>query len=1215
MAANLKIGIIADDGDAQKKFEGLSTSVDMTAKSVTQLANQFAKLNAAKVNILNTTKNTKELSDVTSAMTTTYKQLMNAIERQKISWGTTKDSVASLKKELAELEKVETLLISKGVGSSMSGELEDLTALTDKYAEYKKELQGVIKLKEEEEKLAAQKLTPSSILSGVQGTTGYKKNGLLGDNLSQMKQEYEAYSEALTKIINTLGAGSPEAERMASAMNELNKKIKDCSTQTTATTKRIGNLIKNFVSAQMIVWAIRKAFTSITTTLKEASEAASEAEETYNLFITTFENASITAEQTASRLSNALGIANSTAQETLGTFGDLAAGYGATDKEALEFAETATEVAMDIVSYKNISGDLSTTMQSLSSGLAGNVENFRKLGYVMTQAEVKAKLQQKGLDKLTGSALQYAQIQARLEILQEKSVKAQGDMIKTLDSTENVTRRLNESWLEWKENLGSTVNVVLTPMKRWLNEILTISNKVTSAMKEINGGEFTVKVEQVAEGEQLEKIVKNLFAKSNGSSSDFWRKVEEAVLGVSATDVSNVTGKEASDVALAVGTDIEKVIKIIDESSYFISEEEKKNARAIYQQEKADAEKRQKKEDAKNEALSAIQSAMSFIDNLNSINGVYGDDSSLSRRLENTQNGVTNNTSLEGDTQAVVNNLLANLSSASADSFVSALDIALGREDTESMLEAKLASVEEVYEALWNEFYSSGEELTEWQKGALEETLELAKSLNGQIEDLNKEVEEVKYSPSWSNGDYRTLSGISDSLSAYLSAFESMAGLTGASTYDISHKIEDYLSSISDALDGQLTEDEFNTFYKEAQSYFNTVTSTYSAGVNPASLSSDPYSYLTTLQKATGENTLLDALEAQLDAYTDYYEKAEAYFKVDGNLTAEEQTILGTLLGQISNIHDRIEEESKEPEEKAKESWEEAWDSMVENLQGIGEFFSSFTSEGFNFSGIINPLMDLVVQTEAFSEISSLLTDYILPVFNSFLEPLLPIIQTIGGLMQSMVQGLLIPLFPVVVEICALVTLIVGYVKAGFDLIVDTIQWVIGNAMKSILQALDAIIWGDQSGWYSGDTWVGKWANKDPWGDFLKAIDKTNEMVADIRACDFEIADNTSSDEMNLTVLNKLFESGVIDWDEMNALRASFLGQADPGKQTQLIAANAGDYASYLRSGSTTTISYGGITVEINSESGDPEKIADTVIRKMEEQLRNGRSGWSSATV
>lgn len=165
--------------------------------------------------------------------------------------------------------------------------------------------------------------------------------------------------------------------------------------------------------------------------------------------------------------------------------------------------------------------------------------------------------------------------------------------------------------------------------------------------------------------------------------------------------------------------------------------------------------------------------------------------------------------------------------------------------------------------------------------------------------------------------------------------------------------------------------------------------------------------------------------------------------------------------------------------------------------------------------------------------------------------------------------------------------------------------------MKSILQALDALIWGDQSGWYNGDTWVGKWANKDPWGDFLKAIDKTNEMVADIRACDFEIADNTSSDEMDLTVLNKLFESGVIDRDEMNALRASYLGQADPGKQTQLLAAQAGDYASYLRAGGTSNVSYGDVSIEINSESGDPEKIAKEVARVLEEWQRNGKKSFA----
>ena len=119
--------------------------------------------------------------------------------------------------------------------------------------------------------------------------------------------------------------------------------------------------------------------------------------------------------------------------------------------------------------------------------------------------------------------------------------------------------------------------------------------------------------------------------------------------------------------------------------------------------------------------------------------------------------------------------------------------------------------------------------------------------------------------------------------------------------------------------------------------------------------------------------------------------------------------------------------------------------------------------------------------------------------------------------------------------------------------------------------------------------------------------------VEEIKDCTMDIEKNTSSDEMDLTVLNDLFSAGILSRDEMNALRASYLGQADPGRQTSLIAAQAGDYASYLRSGSTQNVSYGDVSIEINSESGDPEKIAKEVARVLEEWQRNGKKSFAVA--
>ena len=1250
MAANLKIGIIADDNGAQKKLEGLSTSVDLTAKSVDQLRNKMAQLTVENVKLTSDIGNmvqgskdwiqaTRELKHIQETLATTTKQYDNAVQRLGLSYQTGTDSLKAYKQELKMLQSQYQKAAAQGQGTGFSsGDMQNLELITSKIEEVTKKIEELEKTERNEAEQRAKnnsltQLQNSIDQANIQGilekqkalkeftntlskanlqqqqynaqavnnftsgtmstasaqTTDYLAQGMLGNTINQLKSDYEAYYQQLLKVIAAYGTESKEAKTLAARLNELDGKMQNLSTSTTSTTTRIKNLVKNFVSAQLIVYAIKKLITSVVNTLKESAAAAAEAEETYNLFITTFENAAITAEQVSSRLANSLGIANSTAQETLGTFGDLAAGYGATDKEALEFAETATEVAMDIVSYKNISGDLSTTMQSLSSGLAGNVENFRKLGYVMTQAEVKAKLQEKGLDKLTGSALQYAQIQARLEILQEKSVKAQGDMIKTLDSTTNVTRRLNESWLEWKENLGESVNNVLTPMKRWLNEILTISNKVTSAMKEINGGEFTVKVEQVAEGEQLDSIINKLAAQIGDTMAG-----RRYVLGVDSSEGSYLTGREIADIALSVGTDIERVIQTVEADTFHITEEAKKTAQEIYRKEKADAEKRQKKEDAKNEALSAIQSAMSFIDNLNSINGVYGNDSILSQRLENTQNGVTNNTSLEGDTQAVVNNLLANLSSASADSFVSALDIALGREDTESMLEAKLASVEEVYEALWNEFYSSGEELTEWQKGALEKTLELAKSLNGQIEDLNKEDVKVFAKISNASKEYISISSLLSSLQSAQSAASSnysLGTMNYESYYSLNRNLGVLISRAEDVLDNGLLGETAKDFIEQLTSDANFVIGASNLGTFN---SSDPYSFLTDIQKATGENTLLDALEAQLSAAEEYYENVKTFYKADGVISEEEQTALNDILAMVTGIYEKKEKEAnkEEPEEGVDaSSLLGEWATLAENP--------------------LQWLIDLLAQTEAVQKFGTLLSDSILPALNACLEPMLPALEMVGSLIQNLVLPALEILFPVIKQIAYVITWVAGSVNVAIGLISDTVKYVVGNMVYGITETLNKAF-----GWLGVDIdnkWAKDWSNINILGNAQSRIDEMNEHLAEIDKMSMQIEKNTSEDEMDLTVLNDLFSAGILSRDEMNALRASYLGQADPGKQTQLLASTAGDYATYLRSGGTSNVSYGDVSIEINSESGDPEKIAKEVARVLEEWQRNGKKSFSVA--
>ncbi len=1288
MAANLKIGIVADDSGAQKKFEQLSTSIDYTSKTVTQLANQFAKLNEVNVKLSfdKTEKSAQALKAVQDSMTVTAKQLMNAIERQKISWGTNKDSVSALKKELSELEKVETLLIQKGVGSSMSRELEDLTLITDKYEEYKKELKEIIKLKEAEAVANAKKLTPEAVSNSAKGTTEYKKTALLGDDYASAKIELEAYNKALSEVIDTIGEGSPEAKALAERMNELETSMKSMEHTTTSTSVRIKNLIKNFVSAQMIVWAIRKAFNSVVSTLKESAEAASEAEETYNLFITTFENVAYTAENVATRLANSMGMANSTAQKALGTFGDLAAGYGATDKAALEFGETATEVALDIISYKNISGDLDTTFQSIASGLAGNVENFRKLGYVMTQAEVKTKLQQKGLDKLTGSSLQYAQIQARLEILQEKSYKAQGDMIKTLDSTENVTRRLSEAWLEYKENLGKSVNTVLTPLKKaWLG-VLEQINKANEAQANflkngVGGGVYDVEnneKDRLSLQRQMQKEWGNYGTIGLIQESSYDTEIKKVI---SLMETFSTTPDVMREMFVENGffsEGSETLEKIYEDLVEAHAEVVKK------------VEEQTKTEERNNKAITKIQSALTVMDSLSSINGVNVNTTPISTRLEATKGGAGDYMpgTLSGDVDTALVSMIKSLTEALPETFVSALDKALGNVDTEDMLEEKLSSVKSVYETLWNAFYSD----TDYQDatGALKKQYQaMLDSLRDLAVDIQNDIdntgEEAKYTPKKNTLAAWAYTYAGENLESAISAYSSYASnysdeKNNFLNYSHITELEGYLEQIQNALNGNLTEKEFRNTLKEVSADLSE--SGKILGVDK--LSSNPMSYISDLDRALGNDSLLDALNAQLDAYTDYYKQAKVYYMADGKISVEEQSSLDDILSAVYDI--RMAKDNEEQSDTTE------WG---QGLDALSEEFSMFTN---GIEGFVGGLLDLLVQTDLFQQSLTFISDTLLPVMNAFLEPIselltlitesiqtllcdalepfyklllaiiepiknilsqltsilsdfintvmqpvlsiiesiIPLIVTGFGIIQS-VLDILEPLLTVIGWIVNLLTPLVELVlkpiantiKFIFELIITGMTYIevffkkvigtvgkafmdVWNSMVSVLRSINLLGWKPfENMSYADTSTMDTWKNLNYQEEINKKLDELNRTTNGIYSSNLSIKDNTSKD-VDLSVLNEILSMGIISQQEYAALANKTQGLSVSEASTGIIKSESGNYASYLRSGSTTAVTYGDITIAINGGDATAEEIAKEVMKKINEQSRNGyKVQWS----
>ena len=95
--------------------------------------------------------------------------------------------------------------------------------------------------------------------------------------------------------------------------------------------------------------------------------------------------------------------------------------------------------------------------QILSKAMLGEREQLKGLGIVIQEADVKARLLEKGLNKLTGASLQQAKAAATLELITEKSSDAQAQYAENSDSLVRKQAEMAAKFEEVKEAMATAL--------------------------------------------------------------------------------------------------------------------------------------------------------------------------------------------------------------------------------------------------------------------------------------------------------------------------------------------------------------------------------------------------------------------------------------------------------------------------------------------------------------------------------------------------------------------------------------------------------------------------------------------------------------------------------------------------------------------------------------------------------------------------------------
>ena len=163
----------------------------------------------------------------------------------------------------------------------------------------------------------------------------------------------------------------------------------------------------------------------------------------------------------------AIGLSANEYRELSNVVGASLAGAGVPLKETASLTDKLNKRAADMAA--TFGGTTREAVESVSSLLRGEADPIERYGVSIKQSDVNARLAAKGLDTLTGSALKQAEIQARLDLLFEKTAKTQGSFRREGDTLAHQQQVLAAQFENVKAKVGAALLPVLTTLLTFIN--------------------------------------------------------------------------------------------------------------------------------------------------------------------------------------------------------------------------------------------------------------------------------------------------------------------------------------------------------------------------------------------------------------------------------------------------------------------------------------------------------------------------------------------------------------------------------------------------------------------------------------------------------------------------------------------------------------------------------------------------------------------------
>lgn len=470
------------ESDAQKASSGLDAliekleAIETKVKASTNLQNVAMQLEAIAKAVSGIQGGVQQkLNDLAEGI-----KKLNGVKLNK----TSANAISSFATAASGLATVSTDGVDLGFFSQLNGTLAGLTNMSgvNSLAKALEKLPTVVEnlratnLDGVTEKITtlATSLSSLSGLSASGFSTSIKQLEKIPKVVEQLNDQTIAqFAEGIKKIADAmqpLYANSQNAtvdlNALMRIMRQYNTTVRQTSESTRTLSKRTSLLGKLFASI-----SIHKIGDAMSALVAKSNKYV----EDLNLFTASMGEFADQAKEYAETVAGIVGIDPADWLRNQGIFQTLSTGFGVAADRAYIMSKNITQLGYDISSFFNI--DVASAMQKLQSGLSGELEPLRRLGYDLSQARLSAIALSLGIDKAFTSMTQAEKAQLRYYAIMTQVTVAQGDMARTLNAPSNQLRILKAQL----EQAGRAIGNIFIPM---LNKILPVAIAV---MKVIRG--------------------------------------------------------------------------------------------------------------------------------------------------------------------------------------------------------------------------------------------------------------------------------------------------------------------------------------------------------------------------------------------------------------------------------------------------------------------------------------------------------------------------------------------------------------------------------------------------------------------------------------------------------------------------------------------------------------------------------------------------------